>query len=122
MSRSAMPAFLRAAITLFIWTALALIAPAAVAPSVWTPRVMVAKSGVTLLSPEADRFSVVARNAASAVSAWAGRAAPAVSRAPARAIEAVRVIRAVIVVVLQAAEGRRRDLDRLVRRPRQALP
>src|SRR4051812_25407048 len=105
MSRSAIPAFFSAATTLVIWVALADSAWAAVGPSVWTPRVMVARSGVTLLSPKADRFSVVARKAASAVWALAGRAAAVASRAAARAKEAARgiegraAVRAVMMVV-----------------------
>jgi hypothetical protein len=82
MSRSARPAFFSAAITRLIWAALACMAAAAVGASVVTPRVMVAMSGATLVSPYADRFRVVARNIDSAAggAAWA-RAAGATTAA-----------------------------------------
>ena len=51
MSRAAIPAFFRAAITWFIRAPLALSASAAVAASVWTPSVIVAMSGATRVSP-----------------------------------------------------------------------
>jgi hypothetical protein len=46
-----MPAFFSAAITAFIRVALAASASAAVLPSVMTPRVMVAMSGASAVSP-----------------------------------------------------------------------